>query len=272
MRGVIPYFPITHLAIGPFSIPVWGLFVSLAFVVSLVVLDVAAKRARIRRLHVVNFVLGVLVSSMVGARVVYVVDHARELESFAQVFALWDGGLGMLGGMAGGLMFLVWYVRANDLDFWSVSDMVSRVLPLGIAVGRMGCHFIGDHPGKPTGGDFGFVKWDGIAYHEPAAYEAVLMLGLFLVFLGLDVFVARSRRDATGSFAHGSGTVKLSVPHGAYTIAFVVVYGWMRLALDFTRVGDPLYFGLTLSQYASAGMIVVGAVVGWRVLARGRKI
>lgn len=266
---MIPYDLIAHVTIGSLRLPVWGLFVSLAFLVSLVMLSHVAAREGISQSHVVNLVLGVLVSSMIGARVTYLADHAREIESVGEALMLWDGGLGMLGGMAGGLGFLVWYVKVEGLEFWKMSDIVSRVLPLGIAVGRLGCHFIGDHPGKPTGGEWGFVKWDGIAYHEPAIYEAVLMLGLFLGFALWDV-VGRSKNRARGD-GHVSrlrGPV-LAGHLGAYTLVFVIAYAWMRLVLDFARAGDPLYLGLTLSQYASIAMIVTGLLIGWRIYLRG---
>lgn len=223
----------------------WGLLIALGFLVSLGLLCVTVQRWELfDPRHVLNIGLGVLVSSMVGARVTYVLDHWGEFASFGEALALWDGGLGMMGGVLGAAAWLWWYARWQKISLAGILGAVAYVLPLGIAVGRCGCHLIGDHPGEATGGEWGFVKPDGVAYHEPAIYEAVLMLALFVVFALVNRFGK-------------------NVPPRFYTAAFLVGYGVVRLLLDFTRLADPLYAGLTLTQYAAILMILFGLALAF---------
>ncbi|MBI3120574.1 MAG: prolipoprotein diacylglyceryl transferase [Candidatus Kerfeldbacteria bacterium] len=232
---------------GGLSISVWGVFVGLAFLVGLLIIDreLRKKQPNVAR-HVGNLGLGILLSSILGARVAYLIDHWEAFSTWQERIAVWDGGLGMLGGMIGATGFLVLYIRLQRLPWFPLLDLFAYVLPLSIAIGRLGCHAIADHPGKPTGANWGFVGLDGIPRHEPAIYESIIMLAVFGIFFLLQKY--HQKHHAL-------------VVHGFFVSVFVILYGVTRFLLDFTRAGDPVYGSLTLTQYAAIVLIATGVIL-----------
>jgi phosphatidylglycerol:prolipoprotein diacylglycerol transferase len=86
-----------------------------------------------------------------------------------------------------------------------------------------------------------------IPRHPSQIYEAIGEG----VILGLAMFWLRSRNPR---------------PSGQVTGAFFMVYGIIRIALEFFRepdFGDPLLAGLSRGQWFSFGLVVVGAGIWW---------
>ena len=55
-------------------------------------------------------------------------------------------------------------------------------------------------------------------------------------------------------------------PSGKVTGAFFMVYGIIRIGLEFFRepdIGDPLLAGLSRGQWFSVGLMVIGAGIWW---------
>lgn len=51
----------------------------------------------------------------------------------------WAGGLTVYGGLIGCVLFGWWYMRRSDLPVMKIMDMGGYGIPLGLAVGRLGC-------------------------------------------------------------------------------------------------------------------------------------
>jgi len=118
------------------------------------------------------------------------------------------------------------------------------------ACGRLGCFLVHDQLGRRT--DFFLaVRFPGGARHDLGLDEALFWIFLTAFFL---VF-SRKRR-----------------PPGTYLMLVCLSYGPVRFLLDFLRAtdiryADPRYFGLTLGQYGSLVVTIVGfALAGnaWR--------
>ena len=55
-------------------------------------------------------------------------------------------------------------------------------------------------------------------------------------------------------------------PSGKVTGAFFMVYGIIRIGLEFFRepdLGDPLLAGLSRGQWFSAGLVMIGGMIFW---------
>jgi phosphatidylglycerol---prolipoprotein diacylglyceryl transferase len=93
-----------------------------------------------------------LIGAIVGARVAYVIAHVSEYASPLDWFKIWEGGISLLGGIAGATIANAVNIRRQQyrFRFFQIADAVAPGLALGITVGRIGDLIIGDHLGKPT--------------------------------------------------------------------------------------------------------------------------
>lgn len=236
---MIPWFQATVFYLGPIPMQVWGLMVALGFLFGAVASAKLAKRRGLNPEHIYNAAGWIVVAALIGARLAHVVfyDPQYFILHPIEIIAFWQGGMSMFGGFAGALIAAIVYFKKKKLDFHAYADAAIFGLPLGIFIGRIGCFLIHDHPGTATHFFLGVKHPDGIVRHDLGLYESLLSGILFLIFLIL---------------------AKRRAKEGTYLIVFCLYYGVMRFALDFLRVIDTRYLGLTPGQYFSLVLIAVG--------------
>lgn len=237
---MIPWFQITTIDLGPIAIQAWGLMVALGFLFGAMA---SARVARSRGLdpqHVYQVATWILIASMIGGRLfhVFFYDPAFYLASPGQILAFWNGGMSIYGGFAGAIIAAAVYFKRHKLDWHTYAAVTIFGLPIGIAIGRIGCFLIHDHPGTATHFWLGVQHPDGIVRHDLGLYESLNMFLLALVFAVL---------------------AKRKVKQDTYLIIFCWWYGLTRFLLDFLRTVDARYFSLTPGQYLSALLVLVGS-------------
>lgn len=205
-----------------------------------------------------NSLFFALIGAIVGARLAYVFGHFGEVtdggSNLPGVFEVYKGGISLIGGIVGGILLALPYVRAKRLGFWRMMDLAAPGLALGIVIGRIGDLIIGDHLGKPTAFPLGWrcegavgqgpplpaseyldalhqgtppsAGCYGLTLHETALYDFISTIALLCVLV------------AAGRVARNRGLLFL---------IFVLWYGMVRVVTDFLRV-DRRYLGLTGSQ------------------------
>ena len=248
-----------RISIGPLEVSPHGLGIALGYLVGAqLMVRRARKHGGPEESDIWNTLFWALIGAIVGARLGYVLGHFSEVtergDDLLGVFKVWEGGISLIGGITGAVLFALPYMRARRMGFWRTLDLAAPGLALGIVIGRIGDLIIGDHLGKPTEFALGW-RCLGEAGGEPpspaAVYRAALergdppSLGCFdlalhqtalydlvstAVLLALLLALARGAR-ATGFL----------------TCVFVVWYGAMRVITDALRV-DRRYLGLTGSQ------------------------
>lgn len=181
--------------------------------------------------------LGVVLGGLLGARLFHVLDHWPHEYAANPLRALyvWEGGLAIWGGVAGGLVAVALLARRRGWPLPRLLDAVAPGLVLAQAVGRLACIITGDAMGKPTTGPFGFaytspnamVPQLGVYYTPTPVYEIVVNLGIFAVLWQLR---------------------KKGWPDGLLFLLYVVLYSLERFLLAFTSSYQVIAFGLTQSQ------------------------
>ena len=85
-------------------------------------------------------------AGIIGARIAYVIGNwSKEFagQPFWHVFAIWEGGLTILGGAIGGILvgvlFFIW--RNKKLSIWFAIDLVLPTILIAQAIGRWGNFF-----------------------------------------------------------------------------------------------------------------------------------
>jgi phosphatidylglycerol:prolipoprotein diacylglycerol transferase len=196
-------------------------------------------------------VVGVLVGGRLGYCVLY--DWAETVRNPLSMVAFWNGGLrGMAshGGIAGALLGFLFWAWKSRVDGWAVSDNAAVLAPVGIFLGRIANFINGELWGRASQVPWAVIFPESgtqIPRHPSQIYEAI---GEGMI-LGLAMFWLRSKHPR---------------PSGQVTGAFFMVYGIIRIALEFFRepdFGDPLLAGLSRGQWFSFGLVVVGAGIWW---------
>ncbi|PIQ69793.1 hypothetical protein COV89_03840 [Candidatus Shapirobacteria bacterium CG11_big_fil_rev_8_21_14_0_20_40_12] len=235
---MMPYFSIEK--IGPFY--TWGLFLALGFLAPFIFVLKNAKNREIDPKIVWDILLWIIVGSVIGMRLGYVLQFPKEyLLSPVEILKFWDGGLTFFGGLIGGIIGAVFY-RTYDKKlstrkdiFWRIADLVALYFPLGIITARIGCLLINDHQGAITSLPWGIVWPDGTIRHPVALY---LILNGSAIFLILNILKNKFKKP------------------GGIFFFFLLFYSLTRFFLDLTRssgtpLSDPSILGLNVSQWVS---------------------
>ncbi len=240
---MIPYFEQPVLSIGPLEITLFSALVVLGAVVGVVVARRHARRHELdptaaERLAVWALVGGFLAAHLVDRLAYFPAETFRDPWSLLR---FWEG-LSAFGGFLGAVVAVTLFLRRRKVrpDTWRYVDVIAYAFPFGWVVGRLGCFVAFDHPGRPTGLFFGQTYGDGVVRHNLGLEEAVYTLVIVAVFLALG---RRPRRP------------------GLFAGLLAILYAPGRFLLDFLRIGDALYLGLTPAQWGSILLLPVGVAL-----------
>lgn len=251
--AAISYEPLVRIRTGPLAISPHGIFTALGFLIGARLLLGDTRRKGIEDDAMYAILTRAAIGAMIGARVVYVVNHLSSFESPVEWIKVWEGGISLLGGIAGALIAAAPEVRKRGIGFFRIVDLAAPWLPLGIAIGRIGDLVIADHLGGKTDLPFGFRCPDvvdvgrtvgspcpaGEVVHLTAAYDMVIALAVAAV-----LFVLRGR------------TLRV----GERTLLLAILYGAGRVLFDFLRE-DVRRFGLTGSQWTALTVVSLAALL-----------
>src|SRR5215471_1274725 len=167
------------------------------------------------------------------------------------VFAVWTGGLGIWGGIAGGAAAGIWRLRRHGVSAGAFANAVAPGLLVAQAVGRVGNYFNQELFGKPTGLPWGleiapqfrpahFTQYS--TFQPTFLYELIfdLALAAALVWLG------------------HHRTIR---PWGLFAL-YVAGYSAFRIFEESVRIDSSEHFlGLRLNFYVAAILTLVG--IAW---------
>ncbi len=262
MLSAIPSPTSDSLDLGPLEIRYYGLCIALA-VIAVVLL--VRRRLRQRGLDPDNAIIlawVVVPAGLVGARLYHVItDWKSYQDNWLDAFKIWEGGLGIPGGIAAGVLAGAAVCRHNNWSFPQQLDIVGPALLLGQAIGRLGNWFNQELFGRPTDLPWGLeietanvpdkyraeAAASELTFHPTFAYEALWNLGVLGVLLWLD----RQRR----------------LPAGHLFACYVMGYATGRIWIELLRV-DPAseLLGVRVNVWVMS-VLWLGAL-GWLVLRR----
>src|SRR5215211_4328384 len=168
-------------------------------------------------------------------------------------FAIWDGRLGIWGGIAAGTLAGLWVLRRRGAEIPRFLDAAAPALLVAQAIGRIGNYFNQELFGGPTSLPWalqidpahrppGYENY--ATFHPTFLYELIWNLGL----AGALVWLGHHRRIR---------------PPGLFAL-YVAGYSGFRIFEELLRV-DPAHhiLGLRLNLYVAAALFVAG--VAWFV-------
>ena len=216
----------------------------------LVVNGVAARHAT------VGLLLGIW-GGIGGAYLGRGVSALLESVVSAGVFS-WQGGSTFMGALMGASVVSLVYSRRNGIPLRRTSDLWVLPLPLGQAIGRLGCLGQGCCYGKATDSWLGVylrdVRGVWMIRCPTQAISSVANLLIFLILLGFEHY-------RTSLLGKPQGWPF----HGFIFLLYIDLYTLKRFGVEFLR-GDarPLVGPFTLVHLACLAGFVVATALIWR--------
>ncbi|MDP9173422.1 MAG: prolipoprotein diacylglyceryl transferase [Planctomycetota bacterium] len=250
-----PHIDPVIFKIGPVAVRWYGMAYLTGFVLAYFVL---LRLVRTRELPISAdalsdlvgwLALGVVGGGRLGYWIFYHKPELGEVEPWWEPIAIWHGGMSFHGGLVGVMLVLFIWTRYKKLSFLQLADCMALVTPIGLCLGRIANFINAELVGRESS-----VPWAMIfpgytrPRHPSQIYEAILEGPLLL---GL-VWAVRSWKNRR---------------IGQIAASFVVFYGILRFAVEFTREPDKqlgyVEFGwLTRGQELSI-LIGLAGLIWW---------
>ncbi len=136
--------------IGPFTLHSYGLMIALAFITALLLCQRDAPRFGVPVEFISGVAFGGLLAGILGSRILHIVMFPQQYGWDDPIgwIAIWQGGLVFQGAMPAAALFCYLYGRAKGVAFTAFFDVLGPYMPLGHAMGRLGCFLNGCCYGK----------------------------------------------------------------------------------------------------------------------------
>ncbi len=250
------------VTIGPFTVHSYGLMIVVGFIAATWLAMRRAPRFDITPTHMFDVAYWVLLSSMGGAKLFYIIVNWREFsrdlsllpESPMDFLRTQGGGFIFFGGLAGAFVAGIVFARRHNIPFWQLADLSAPSIALGHCLGRIGCFLAGCCHGKACAAPWAITFHDpnslaphNIALHPTQLYSAASLL----ILAGVLIWLTRYRRFP-----------------GQIFLGYVILYSIIRFIIEFFRgdergflPGTPLStsqaFALVAFAAASAAMVIM---------------
>jgi phosphatidylglycerol:prolipoprotein diacylglycerol transferase len=187
-----------------------------------------------------------LVGGLVGSRVYYVVQNYSQVKHDLLGSLFSGSGLVWYGGVIGGALAVIGWAWWRGMLNLVLLDIASIPLAMGYAIGRIGCQLSGD-------GDYGKVSSlptamgyphgtvptpPGVTVLPTPIYETVAM--------GLVAWWLWRKRDAFRP--------------GALFAFYLLLSGLERLLIEFIRRNHRVGLGMTVPQFESIALMIIGVL------------
>jgi prolipoprotein diacylglyceryltransferase len=246
--------------LGPFFIYTWGLTAAIGVLAAvwLAARKFSAK-SRITENQFWNLAILLVIAAFVGARISAILEYWSYFSTDPwATFRLWEGGFSFFGGAVGAILAGYLWSWKNKASYLYIGRLFTPAWLVGLFFGRVGCFLIHDHLGKPTTLPWGmFIQ--GTYRHEPALYEMIMLIviiGLVIIFEkrpGVFCHPERHLCNPERSICHPERHLCHPERSEGSLILFplsLLLYSFGRFFLDFTRADDPLFYSLTIAQWA----------------------
>jgi prolipoprotein diacylglyceryl transferase len=259
LRFYIPSPPVNGFHLGPAYIHFYGLMYVIGITLAILITQRRWKAMGGDAGLVGDVALWAVPAGIVGGRIYFDLTTPKYIpHHWYGVFAVWDGGLGIWGGIALAAVVGAWRVRRSGASVPLFMNAVAPALLVAQAVGRVGNYFNQELFGGPSTLPWalhispafrpaGYTQY--ATFHPTFLYEFIfdLLWAAVLVWLG-------HHRNIK--------------PPGLFAL-YVAGYSAFRIFEESLRV-DPSehFFGLRLNMYVASVLTLVG--IAWFIYSQRR--
>ncbi|RLE25220.1 MAG: prolipoprotein diacylglyceryl transferase [Actinobacteria bacterium] len=253
MIGSIPSPTFNTIELGPLSLNIYGLMIALGVVAAVWLFGRRLEEREIgTRDDASAIAVWAVLAGVIGARLYHVVtDYDRFENDWGKIPAIWEGGLGIPGGLLLGIPVGLYVTHKRGIPMAAAATAAAPAIPLAQAIGRWGNYFNQELYGGPTD-----LLWAleideahleagyavGTTFHPTFLYESLWSLALVFVLLWID----RRFRPAPGQLM----------------VMYLMGYGAGRFWVEGLRI-DPAdeIAGLRVNQWVALAAVIGGAIV-----------
>lgn len=239
--------------IGPLRLNAYGLMIALGVIVAI---RIAGRRAESRGVGTTDdfssIAMWAVPAGVIGGRVYHVItDYELFRGQWLDALKIWEGGLGIWGGVALGVLVGVWRARVRGLNALAIVSCAVPAIAVAQAIGRWGNWWNQELFGSPTTLPWGLDISDYLTvkngysvdtlFHPTFLYESLGCLALAFVLIALEK--------------------RLQPAPGRILAWYVMGYSALRFGIEGLRI-DPAHSagGLRLNQWVSLGAFSAAAI------------
>lgn len=133
--------------------PTWyGLMYALGLIIGYTIIS---QKKLVSKEDIDYLLLAVFIGIILGGRIGYILfyDLSYYLSNPYQILAVWRGGMSFHGALIGVIIASGVFARIKKFSFFTVTDALALVTPIGLGLGRIGNYINGELPG--------FAPYDG---------------------------------------------------------------------------------------------------------------
>ncbi|HEC11597.1 MAG TPA: prolipoprotein diacylglyceryl transferase [Acidimicrobiales bacterium] len=137
--------------IGPLQLRAYGVMIALGVLAAVWLTQRRWEQRGGEPDDIARLAMWTVPAGVIGARLYHVItDNQKFRGHWFDVVKIWEGGLGIWGGVALGIVVGVWYARRQGWDVAGLMDAAAPAIPLAQAIGRVGNWFNQELFGRPT--------------------------------------------------------------------------------------------------------------------------
>jgi prolipoprotein diacylglyceryl transferase len=247
------------LHIGGLQLRMYGLMIALGVIAAVWLFGRRMEQKAIgTRDDAASIALWAVPAGVIGARLYHVITDWNRLyaDDPMAAFEIWEGGLGIWGGIALGVAVGLWRAAKKGIPLLPAADCAAPALALAQAIGRLGNWWNQELFGRPTDLPWGLEISESNrpagyeqfpTFHPTFLYEALWNLGLCLALVAID------RR--------------FRLRPGRLFVMYVAGYTFARFWIEGLRIDSANEFaGLRVNEWVSAIVFLLAAgflVVDW---------
>jgi phosphatidylglycerol---prolipoprotein diacylglyceryl transferase len=181
------------LTLGPIQIHWYGFLIFVAFWLAFFISLKRAKKYNLTKDNIYDLSFWLFIAGLIGARLYHVFSEISYYwKNPLSALFFWQGGLGIYGAVAGGILVIFWWTKKHQKSFLSLLDFYAPLIILGLAIGRWGNFFNQEIYGLPTNQSWGiFISpenrlagYENFSYFHPLFfYESIFCFLLFTFLL-----------------------------------------------------------------------------------------
>ncbi len=254
MLASIPSPSFNSIDIGPLSLNLYGLMIALGVIAAVWLFGRRLEEREVGTKDDASAIaIWAVLAGVIGARLYHVVtDYDRFRNNWGEIPAIWNGGLGIPGGLLFGTLVGMYVAKHRAIPIAVAATCAAPAIALAQAIGRWGNYFNQELYGRPTGLPWALridpqhfdtdVYVIGTTFHPTFLYESLWSLGLCFVLLWID----KRWRPAPGQLF----------------VMYVMGYGIGRFWVESIRIdrADTIA-GLRVNQWVALAAVIIGGIV-----------
>ena len=263
----------TGINIGPLTIKYYGIIMAVGIVAAAVLSYFLAKKRGRDPEVIFDSLTWIVIGGVVGARIWHILTPSASLVAQGittqyylthplAAIAIWRGGLGIPGAVAGGSLAFFIYSKKKKISFWAWADIFAPAVALGQAIGRWGNFINQEVYGSPS-----TLPWAiTIApenrlpeFQQYATYHPLFLYESLFNFLnmGLLIWAGRKFQD--------------KLKDGDIFLIYLISYPIYRFFMEYLRLDNSYVGGINANQTMMLVVAVLSAgVIVWRHLKKDK--